>query len=97
MRISRIRLPAKIEYKIWQKHNVIDGEVEEVLLGRPHIRFIEEGHRKGEDVYAAYGRTLSGRYLIVFFILKSGPEALVISARNMTKKERRRYNERGAI
>jgi uncharacterized DUF497 family protein len=42
-------------------------------------------------VYAALGQTESGRYLIVFFILKQGAVALPISARDMTPRERKLY------
>lgn len=48
-------------------------------------------HREGEDLYAAYGQSSSGRWLIVFFVLKAEREALVISARDMERKERRLY------
>lgn len=49
----------------------------------------------GEDVYAAFGRTFAGRYLAVFFIYK--PErktAVVISARDMTERERKTYGRK---
>jgi uncharacterized DUF497 family protein len=42
-------------------------------------------------LYAAYGRTEAGRYLTVFFIKKSGNLALIVSARNMDDKERKKY------
>jgi uncharacterized DUF497 family protein len=46
----------------------------------------------GEDVYAAFGQTLGGRYLSVFFIYKPVRKtAVIISARDMTDKERRAY------
>ena len=48
---------------------------------------------EGENLYTALGQTEDGRYLIVFFIHKATNEALVISAREMTKKERRSYGE----
>ncbi len=54
-------------------------------------RFVESGHRPGEDVYAAIGQTDAGRYLIVFFIHKPANTALILSARDMDEKERRRY------
>ena len=66
-------------------------EVEQVLNSKPKIRFIEKGERKGEDVYAALGRTDAGRYLSVLFIYKLSKEALVLSARDMARKERRIY------
>ena len=55
---------------------------------------MESGHRPGEDVYAALGQTDAGRYLIAFFIHKPGHLALILSARDMDGKERRKY-ERG--
>jgi uncharacterized DUF497 family protein len=55
---------------------------------------IENGYLDGEDVYAALGQTTSGRYVIVFFILKRGGRALIVSARDMTQAERRNYGRR---
>jgi uncharacterized DUF497 family protein len=40
------------------------------------------------------GQTDSGRYLTVFFIYKMTHEALVISAWDMTAKERKHYAKR---
>ncbi|WP_231516599.1 BrnT family toxin [Planktothrix paucivesiculata] len=57
----------------------------------PLIRFIEKGNRQNENVYAAYGQTQTGRYLIVFFIYKEDNNALILSARDMTNAERRKY------
>ena len=79
--------------KLWQKHHVGIEEVEDVLYGRPRIRKVARGDVAGEDVYAALGQTEGGRCLSVFFILKTGARALVISARDMSTKERRRYGE----
>ena len=71
--------PLKIKGLIWldeiidklaRKHQVSQIEVLEVLSNRPYFRFIEKGHRPGEDVYAAMGQTKGGRYLILFFIYK---------------------------
>jgi uncharacterized DUF497 family protein len=45
-------------------------------------------------VYSASGQTDAGRYLIVFFIHKPNNTALILSARDMDKKERRRYEQR---
>jgi len=47
---------------------------------------------KHEDVYEAFGQTQQGRYLVVFFIHKTGA-ALPISARDMTASERRYYEK----
>jgi uncharacterized DUF497 family protein len=77
--------------KIEAKHRVRTEEVEQVLFGRPHVRWARKGHIKGEDLYTAYGQTAGGRYLIVFFIHKEQLAALPISARDMTDSEQRYY------
>ena len=80
--------------KLTVKHRVTQEEVEEVFFNRPRYRFVESGHRPGEDVYSASGQTDAGRYLIVFFIHKPGNTALILSARDMDRKERRRYERK---
>lgn len=80
--------------KLWIKHHVSTEEVEEVLQSSPKVRFIEEGDVNGEDMYAAMGRTENGRYLIIFFISKKKGNVLVVSAREMTKKERKLYEKK---
>jgi len=80
--------------KLWRKHRVRTNEVEEMLSNFPEIRFIEKGDVKGEDIYAAMGRSHAGRYLITFFIRKRDNSALVISARDMSKSERRHYEKK---
>ena len=94
MRIRRIIWLPEVEDKLLRKHQVLVEEVEEVLFDKPHIRFVEKGHQEGEDLYAAYGQTMAGRWLVVFFVLKEDQAALVISARDMDRKERRRYVRR---
>jgi hypothetical protein len=84
----------EVEDKIIRKHHVEPDEAEQVFSNRPRFKFIEKGYTPGEDDYAASGQTAAGRYLVVFFILKPNQEALVISARNMTRKERRRYGKK---
>lgn len=82
---------ATIVEKLAVKHSVSTEEVEEVFGSGPHFRFVESGFTSGEDVYSALGQTGAGRYLIVFFILKSDRRALVVSARDMTSSERKLY------
>ena len=79
--------------KLIRKHNVHQDEVREVMDNDPHFRFVEKGHRLGENVYAAMGQTEGGRYLIVFFVYKTDKQALILSARDMTKAERRLYEK----
>lgn len=83
----------KILDKILVKHNVQQHEVREVLLSNPYIRFVEKGDYNNEHVYSAQGKTESGRYLIVFFVYKRNRSALILSAREMTRKERNIYEQ----
>ena len=94
MKLSGIIWLEEILEKIERKHHVSQEEVREILDGSPHFRFVEKGHRRGENVYSAMGQTSSGRYLIVFFVRKKSRQALPISAREMTRGERKRYEER---
>lgn len=77
--------------KIFTKHSVTTDEVEEVFLSRPRYRRAQRGEFEGEDLYYAYGQTDGGRYLLVVFIYKKAKDALVISARDMERNERKRY------
>ena len=91
MKIKGIIWLDEILDKIIRKHDVQPYEVKEVLTGNPRFRFLEKGHRSHENVYASMGQTDNGRYLIVFFVYKNDKRALIISARDMTKAERRLY------
>jgi uncharacterized DUF497 family protein len=84
----------KIVEKIERKHHVTQDEVREILSGSSQFRFVEKGHRRGENVYSALGQTGAGRYLIVFFIRKKAGQALPVSARDMSVAERRRYEKK---
>lgn len=89
--IEAIVIPRDIEDKLEWKHNVTRREVEQVLTTTPKFRFAEKGHVQGENLYRAIGQTDGGRYLVVLFILKADHTALVISARDLTEKERKQY------
>jgi len=94
MSVSEIIWLPAYEEKLLTKHAVLAVEVEDVLFGWPYIKFLERGMQANENLYTAYGQTEEGRYLTVFFILKAGQRALVISARDMDAKERRSYGKR---
>jgi uncharacterized protein len=78
--------------KLAWKHAVTTDEMDQVFghSGR-RFRFIETGDIEGEDLYAVLGRTETGRYLIVYFVHKVTDEALIASAREMTKQEKKFY------
>lgn len=93
MKIAGLIWLEDIVDKLAWKHGVLPDEVKETLTNRPHFRFIEKGHQVEEDLYAAYGQTDAGRYLTVFFVYKKTKQALIVSAREMTKTERKRYGK----
>lgn len=88
-----IWLPSIIE-KLEVKHHVSQDEAEEIFFNSARFRFVESGHQIGDDVYSASRQTDSGRYLIVFFIYKSPKSALILSGRDMDRKERKRYERK---
>ena len=94
MRIQGVIWLSDVLDKLALKHRVTAEEVEDVLASHPKFRFVEKGDRKGEDVYMALGQTEAGRYLSVLFIFKETKEALILSARDMATKERRRYGRK---
>ncbi len=94
MKIVGIIWLEDIVSKINIKHSVSKNEVLEVLSSRPYFLFVEKGFRKGENVYSAIGITQTGRYLVVFFVYKRNRDALIISSRSMTNKERKKYEKR---
>lgn len=80
--------------KVAHKHRVTPDEAEEIFFNNPKYRFVESGHRSGENVYSAGGQTDAGRFLIVFFIYKGDNTALILSARDMDAAERRRHERK---
>ena len=94
MNIEGIIWLTDIVDKLAVKHHVETYEVEEVFENKPRFRFVEKGRRKGENVYMALGQTEAGRYLTVLFIHKLTKEALILSARDMAKKERKMYGRK---
>ena len=78
--------------KNWRRHRVTQSEAEQVFLNRP---LLVGGSRKpsGTEVrYFALGRTDLGRRLAVVFTFR-GPLLRVISARPMSRSERRSYGQ----
>ena len=88
LEITRIVWLEDIVEKLRWKHNIEESEVLE-----NHPRFVrkEAGFVPGEDVYAAFGRTNLDRPLSVFFVYTRDKRAIIVSARDMTEREARRY------
>ena len=80
--------------KLAWKHNVMTSEVEDVLTSRCRIFKKEKGKVEGEHLYNALGQTKQGRYLSIFFIKKLNNKALILTARGMNNKERKKYEKK---
>jgi uncharacterized DUF497 family protein len=77
--------------KNWLKHRVSWTECEELFFNQPLIVAKHEKHSPDEPRYYALGRTDAGRWLFVVFTVRRSL-VRVISAREMSKKERRAYD-----
>lgn len=77
--------------KIWERHRVAPPtECEELFLNRPIVAAEDEAHSGLEKRFYALGQTDAGRRLFVAFTFRSRL-IRVISARDMSRKERRVY------
>jgi len=95
MQVDYIVCPKKIENKLESIHHVTVRDARQVLIGKPRIRFAEKGYTAGNDVYVAFGQTFGGRYLSIFFVYKPDTKtAIIISARDMSKKEKKSYGRK---
>jgi uncharacterized DUF497 family protein len=70
------------------RHGFAPDEVEEVFAGSHKTR------RTQEPLYLAYGQTFAGRYTVVVFRLLPRRRVRVITARDMTNKERRLWRRK---
>ena len=78
--------------KNWLKHGVTRGEIEETFLNRPLILVLGDQRSEVTASYYGLGRTDSGRLLFVVFTIR-GDLIRVISARPMSRQERRTYQD----
>jgi len=76
--------------KNWEKHRVFDLECEEIFFNQPLVVRHDPAHSGAEQRSYALGRTDKGRNLFVAFTMRA-KLLRVISAREMTRKERRLY------
>ncbi|MEK7382941.1 MAG: BrnT family toxin [Elusimicrobiota bacterium] len=91
MRVDVLRCDEETELHIWSRHQATPREVEEAVF---HAGLTLRGRGKG--VYEVYGRTEAGRFLMVAVRHLGRGEARVITARDMSHAERRRYEKLGA-
>ena len=79
--------------KNWEKHKVKHTEAEEVFGNEPKLVFEDAKHSLSEKRYLILGKTNFGRKLVAFFTFRID-RIRVISARDMNRKERVRYEEK---
>ncbi len=78
------------EQKNWDLHQVKKTESEQVFLNQPLIVF-DTYSQNDEKRYLALGATNSGRFLTIVFTIRKKKLIRVISARDMSRKERKVY------
>ncbi len=78
------------KHKNWIKHRVSNSECEQIFFNRPLIVHVDDKHSTFEDRYYALGITDLGIKLFAVFTLQN-KKIRIISARNMSRKERKIY------
>ncbi len=82
------------ERKSIDKHSVSQQEAEQVFQDASVLILVDQLHSQEEERFQAYGSTLDGRRLHVSFTMRHNRTVIrVISARDMSRKERARYEE----
>lgn len=79
--------------KNWLKHKVAYRECEEVFFNSPRITYKDIKHSLLEERYGILGKTDNNKLLHITFTVR-GNLIRVISARNMNKKERTKYENK---
>jgi uncharacterized protein len=75
------------------RHNLTAQEVEEAVFD-PSARFLRTRSGEGGRRYLVLGLTDAGRYLAVVLEPVGNRTAYVVTARNMTDTEQRRFKDR---
>ncbi len=78
--------------KNWDKHEVSEGECEQVYFRQPLIVRRDKKHSKLENRYYVLGRTDAERLLFIVFTVRNN-KIRIISARDMTRAEKKRYRK----
>ena len=77
--------------KNWLKHRVSPPECEQIFFNQPLVVQDDELHSKTESRFFALGKTDLNRTLFIAFTVRN-QLIRVISARDMSRKEREAYN-----
>ena len=76
------------------KHNVENWECEQIFFNRPLVVLDDPKHSVSEKRWAAFGKTDAERFLVVVFTQRNSL-IRIISARDMNRRERTFYDEKG--
>ena len=76
-----------------RKHNVSNKEAEEALKNDRAFIFRDEKHSQAEERFGLFGTTDQGKLLSIVFTVRK-KKVRIITARNMSRKERRVYEEK---
>lgn len=90
MSTKRLYWREEVIDKLIAKHGVTRDEVEEVVNSQNEVR------KYGKDRYLVFGQTDAGRYLLVVLIRDKEEcgSYIPLSAREMTKSEKRAFRRR---
>jgi uncharacterized DUF497 family protein len=80
------------ERKNLDKHGVSMSEIEEAFFDPRKKLLADKFHSGAEDRFLLLGQTRAGRLLLVVFTIR-GHRIRAISARDLSRKERRLYEE----
>ena len=75
------------------KHKVSYKESEEIFFNKPLRIFPDKKHSKTEIRFTALGKTDKQKQLTIIFTLRN-KKIRIISAREMSRKERKRYEQK---
>lgn len=78
--------------KNWGKHQVSQTECEQIFSNEPLLLLADEKHSKKKLRFHALGRADNGRLLFLVFTVR-GQHIRVISARDMSRAERKIYEQ----
>ena len=78
--------------KNWVKHRISTKEPEDIFFDKRSFTTKDVKHSTVEDRFQVLGKTVKGKYLTVYFTVRSN-KIRVISARPMSRKERKQYEQ----
>jgi uncharacterized protein len=78
--------------KNWIKHGVSPSECEQMFFNQPLVVADDDIHSEQEDRFYALGRTDANRLIFAVFTVREDM-VRIISARDMSAKERKAYKQ----